>query len=667
MPRLPFIASPLPDELLYSYFIRLSKENCFDDIRSFMGHYVFSDMYENKDKKYVAVSYDIRDDLYHFAYAVTGNPENQVLPFFLQTALFPGLAPLMLRAHASHYVGLLSKYRNHSKILSPCELLVQELRFCPMCHAEMQKQHGFIYYTRAHQMPGVTVCHRHGCALHQYDGKPGQELEQPLPSHPLASPKKGWEYAIFCRDFLNAQLECDIADVANAIMQRLGKQGYSTQNYRDLNTDMQEYSELMSISPQQIIRCIRQKDQLHVPSLLTLLLYLFQDVSTLKTYLYPNTDLKERFSAAIDGAYTLLSPLREDIVELKCCSCGNYFLSTPERIRSAWGCPTCDSTLDHVSLFQRLFRASAQDDYELCSDFQSMNQPIRVFHKACGREYEISAKEFLEHGSRCRCEYALGEAEVQAQLDLIGNFKVQNYKSTVKPITIFHQDCGNTFHVMYHIFLKTPRCRVCQRKKADHFKPESEFLQNVADLVGDEYTVLEPYTASKIPISIRHNPCGIIQKYAPKHFLDGQRCRVCKRRISDQDFAKIISEVSLGRYACTERIPPYTVVIRDTVSGEDKTMTARRALQELFRPTSSPILPLEKRNLKVSMPINQKDVIMNWINAHYDPSEPIVLKTLQVDGLEKSSVKNGLADLAKEGKLTRIGIGVYSIPGRAKK
>ena len=162
MPKLPFVSVLLPDELLYSYLLRLSIANGFDDIRHFTEHYVFSPIYENKGKKYVAVSYDIRDDLYQFATSVTGNMSNQVLSFYSKTSLFHGIAPLALRSRMSHYVGLLSKYRNHSKILSHAELMVQELHFCPECMQEEKIKHGFFYYHRAHQMPGVTVCHLHG-------------------------------------------------------------------------------------------------------------------------------------------------------------------------------------------------------------------------------------------------------------------------------------------------------------------------------------------------------------------------------------------------------------------------------------------------------------------------------------------------------------------------
>lgn len=661
MSKLPFIIKLMPDELLYSYLLRLSKANDFEDIREFMSAYVFSPTYENKGKKYVAVPYDIRDDLYQFATSATGILSNRVLSFYLKTSLFYGIAPLALRSRTSHYVGLLSKYRNHSKILSHVELMVQELHFCPECMQEEQSKYGFFYYHRAHQMPGVTVCHLHGRTLHVYDGKQGKEMELPLKSYPLPDRKKGLEYALFCKEFLDAEFECDISAIADAIMKRLIELGYSSQNYKTLSLKMKDYLDSMKYSPEHLIRFIRQKDQLHMPSLLTLILYLFEKVSTLKSYLQLESNWKKVFEKTISKKYTILSLWREDIVELQCKDCETRFLSTPHRIFSAWGCPTCDGKLVDQTLFERLFHAESKGDYDLLSDFQGMGNPILIRHRACGKEYSIPAKEFLEHHTKCQCEYSLTETEVRKQIEKLGNFELQSYENSMKPITLFHKDCENTFQVMFHMFMKTPRCRMCQRLKANRTKPEDVFIKDVTDLVGDEYTVLERYVSSNTPIDIRHNFCGTVQKFAPKHFLNGQRCKVCQRRISSEEFAKIISEASIGRYACVKRIPPYNVVVQDTISGEEKTMTARRALQELLRPTPSPILPLKERNLNVARSINQKDAIMHWITKHYAPDKIIMLRTLKVEGLEYCSVKNGIAQLANEGRLERIGTGVYKI------
>lgn len=44
---------------------------------------------------------------------------------------------------------------------------ITSLRFCPDCVAEMLAEKGELWWKRAHQLPGVLVCHEHGCSLAQ--------------------------------------------------------------------------------------------------------------------------------------------------------------------------------------------------------------------------------------------------------------------------------------------------------------------------------------------------------------------------------------------------------------------------------------------------------------------------------------------------------------------
>ena len=51
-------------------------------------------------------------------------------------------------------------------------------------------------------------------------------------------------------------------------------------------------------------------------------------------------------------------------------------------------------------------------------------------------------------------------------------------------------------------------------------KTNDEFLKEVHDLVGDEYTFLEEYKGARVPIKYRHNPCGNIYKEKTKSLFD---------------------------------------------------------------------------------------------------------------------------------------------------
>ncbi len=61
-------------------------------------------------------------------------------------------------------------------------------------------------------------------------------------------------------------------------------------------------------------------------------------------------------------------------------------------------------------------------------------------------------------------------------------------------------------------------------------KTNAQFKKEVYDLVGNEYNFLEPYTNNYTKIKVRHNKCGNTYKVAPYHFLNGIRCHICSSK-----------------------------------------------------------------------------------------------------------------------------------------
>lgn len=58
-------------------------------------------------------------------------------------------------------------------------------------------------------------------------------------------------------------------------------------------------------------------------------------------------------------------------------------------------------------------------------------------------------------------------------------------------------------------------------------KTQEEFIGDVFDLVGDEYTVMGTYTRTKDKILMRHNVCGNSWMITPNNFLRGKSCPDC--------------------------------------------------------------------------------------------------------------------------------------------
>lgn len=130
--------------------------------------------------------------------------------------------------------------------------------------------------------------------------------------------------------------------------------------------------------------------------------------------------------------------------------------------------------------------------------------------------------------------------------DLVGNecTFLEPYVNAHTKIKVQHNVCKKTYSVTPNSFKNGNRCPYCYRKKIK--KTNSAFIQGVQDLVGDEYTFLEPYQGATSKIEIRHNPCGNIYNVSPDHFLAGRRCPYCadKKHYTPEEFAFKIHQIN---------------------------------------------------------------------------------------------------------------------------
>lgn len=81
-------------------------------------------------------------------------------------------------------------------------------------------------------------------------------------------------------------------------------------------------------------------------------------------------------------------------------------------------------------------------------------------------------------------------------------------------------------------------------------KTDTQFQQEVFDLVGDEYTFLEPYVNNHTKLKVKHNKCGNIYKVLPNNFLNGRRCPLCYGNLkkTDSQFKKEVFELVGDEY-----------------------------------------------------------------------------------------------------------------------
>lgn len=70
-------------------------------------------------------------------------------------------------------------------------------------------------------------------------------------------------------------------------------------------------------------------------------------------------------------------------------------------------------------------------------------------------------------------------------------------------------------------------------------KTHEEFVEEVRQLVSDEYEILSEYQSAKTPIKLKHNICGHIYETNPSNFVSsGRRCPQCNRPRYNIEIAK---------------------------------------------------------------------------------------------------------------------------------
>lgn len=97
-----------------------------------------------------------------------------------------------------------------------------------------------------------------------------------------------------------------------------------------------------------------------------------------------------------------------------------------------------------------------------------------------------------------------------------------SYTRAVDKIKVRHNPCGSEFYVLPSNLIRHGVCQKCNRGKTN-----DEFLKEVYDVSGSDFTFLEEYKGSSTPIKVRHNLCGNIFMVRPNDFLRKTPCRYC--------------------------------------------------------------------------------------------------------------------------------------------
>lgn len=232
------------------------------------------------------------------------------------------------------------------------------------------------------------------------------------------------------------------------------------------------------------------------------------------------------------------------------CECGNNYTSTFAQVKAInqFQCPKCSykessKKQSHSYKYVKDFIENKSNSgcKLLTSTYINAKQILDIRCK-CGEIFQISFDSFVRAKKRqCNmCGYAItGEKlanpyeQIKKDIESKNNCKLvtkkDDYINTRTPI-IIKCKCGNQYSTTYFSFINSKgQCQKCAYEDIglQNTKTHEDFIKEVYNLVGDEYTILDKYTNAKIKIKIKHNKCGYIYKVTPDSFLQGTRCLKC--------------------------------------------------------------------------------------------------------------------------------------------
>lgn len=461
----------------------------------------------------------------------------------------------------------------------PANQLFQTVRICEECMNEDIAIYGEPYLHRSHQLTGTRLCHRHHTLLKEYIGLPGHACEYNSEDYKTIETNASFSSLKLYVQYVNVLFESckgtNSKNIRSLLSEEMQKRGYTNKGFQMLKEDFNDWfgKDLFTGDLQNYVKITMPSAEYgNVQSVITMLMFLFPDPNEF-LYLLEDKPLIDTYA---------------------CDKCGHHFVASTLAMDYGWGCPLCDQKESPEKRYKYIISTISNNKYEALG-FNGINKPAPLIHKVCGKELRMIPRKFIFQGTRCLCEQQIPIEEVKSVVEVSGDFELVEFHGAYKPIKILHKVCGRVFTCSYKKFKESSYCRICNPKVST--KEQLEDL--IKNLVGDEYTLIE-FTSTKKPFILRHNDCGFEQSYGTKAFTNGMRCNKCQSRIDQEGLDKVLNGLSDGRYTLVIQKTRIRGVL-DIIDNKEIRMSATKILQEIMRPTPSPVLPHLSKTKKVDI------------------------------------------------------------------
>lgn len=255
----------------------------------------------------------------------------------------------------------------------------------------------------------------------------------------------------------------------------------------------------------------------------------------------------------VGDEYTILGKYVNSTTKIKFIHniCKNEFEARAGGFLSGRRCPHCYGTHKKTTeQFQKELDELHPNEYVVIGEYINAHEPILIKHNVCNKTYDVAPHSLLR-GAYCRyCSNKATRTEdefVEELFSLVGNeYSLIGKYIDMSTKTIFkHNVCGHEWSVKpTNIITVGSRCPKCFAKNIK--KTHKEFVDEVYELVGDEYAVLGTYVNMFTKIDMKHNACGHEYQVRPCDFKHRMtRCPKCKTSKGEQEISKVLDKYKI--------------------------------------------------------------------------------------------------------------------------
>jgi len=268
-------------------------------------------------------------------------------------------------------------------------------------------------------------------------------------------------------------------------------------------------------------------------------------------------EFKQEVLDLVGNEYTVLEEYVNNKTGLKIRHnrCKNEYHVTPNEFLSGNRCPFCSKRKrKNIKIFKQEVFDLVGDEYTVLGKYENSQTKIKIRHNICGNEFLMKPNSF-QQGQRCpicakqrmikrNIQYRESTESYKNKLKIMTNNTItfiDEYKNCMTETLHKCNICGHIWKIRPNNIQQGHRCPKCNGNKST-IKNTEKYIQEVFDLIGDEYTVLGEYINNHTKILMKHNKCNNEYYVRPTNFLQGQRCPICKRSKGEEIITSLLDE-----------------------------------------------------------------------------------------------------------------------------